>query len=310
MAGADWIPVVRRVLEAAGLAQPETLQHVPEGIGTDVFLAGDAVVRLGTGSDAANFPRTVAVLEAARRTVAVPEVLFSDFSLESFPVRVMVLSFVPGEPMSKLWPKLTDDDRVDLLGQVTQQLARLHRLDPAAVPGAGFASPWWSERVGRIERLLPMARARDDYPRDWVEHMAAYLDEHRDALVSAPPACVLHNDVNWGNVIVHDGRLAALIDFDDALSGPPEEDGWQLVYRSGECEPVVPLERLRELRGLGLGAPGMLERLKLSEIQAALDLLSGELSWVDDATGLAEAKETYETAFLSTFFEDRLAQWL
>jgi hypothetical protein len=72
----------------------------------------------------------------------------------------------------------------------------------------------------------------------------------------------------------------------------------------------VPLERLRELRGLGLGAPGMLERLKLSEIQAALDLLSGELSWVDDATGLAEARETYETAFLSTFFEDRLAQWL
>lgn len=306
--GAEWILLIRRVLEAAGLPQPIRIERVPEGVGTHVYFAGEVVVRLGTGSDAVNFPRTVAILEAARDSVPVPEVLFSSCDLVDFPVRVMVLSYVFGEPMSKLWPGLSDDGRLELLGQVAEALSRLHSLGPVLLDAAGFPAPWWTERIERIELLLTVARRRADFPRRWVEYMAAYVHAHRGKLVAAPAAAVLHNDVNWGNVIVRDGSVAALIDFDDALAGPPEEDWWQLVFRTWESEPPVPLSCVRELPYLALGAPGMLERLKISQIQAVFELLSGELSWVDDETALADARETYETAFMSTFFEDRFAQ--
>jgi aminoglycoside phosphotransferase (APT) family kinase protein len=307
----DWAALVRGVLEAARLPQPAAITRALEGVGTHVFFAGEAVVRLGTGSDAVNFPRTVAILEAARDTVAVPRVLFADLERTSFPFPVVVLAYVPGVPMSHRWAEVSGAERIALLAQVVDQLSRLHRLDPASLgPAADFRSPWWVDRVSRIERLLPVARRRTDFPRRWVDDMAAYVDAHRDSLSAAQPACVLHNDVTWGNIIVHDERVVALIDFDDALAGPPEEDWWQLVFRTWESEPPVPLAIVRELHCLDDAGPEMLERLKISEIQAALELLSGELSWIDDETALAEARETYETAFMSTFFEDRFAQLL
>ena len=140
--------------------------------------------------------------------------------------------------------------------------------------------------------------------------MAAYVEPHRDALLVAQAPGVLHNDVTWRNVIVHDKRVAALIDFEDALAGPPEEDWWQLVFRTWESEPPLSLSRVRELRCFDDVGPGMLERLKISEIQAVLERLSGELSWIEGEAAVADARGTYETTLLSTFFEDRFAQLL
>jgi tRNA A-37 threonylcarbamoyl transferase component Bud32 len=92
-----------------------------------VFFAGEVVVRLGTGSDAVNFPRTAAILEAARDTVAVPRVLFVEPDRASFRFPVVVLSYVPGEPMSQVWAEISDDERIGLLAQVADQLSRLRK---------------------------------------------------------------------------------------------------------------------------------------------------------------------------------------
>jgi hypothetical protein len=103
--------------------------------------------------------------------------------------------------------------------------------------------------------------------------------------------------------------VTALLDFDDALSGPPEEDWWQLAFRSLKAAPPLAPDLLRELAEFDLGADGVLERFKIGEIQNVLDLLTGELSWIEPTTAVAEARETYEEAFTSDRYErllDRL----
>lgn len=47
---------------------------------------------------------------------------------------------------------------------------------------------------------------------------------------------------------------------------------------------------------LGTGSDAAM--FNIGEIQNVLDLLSGRLSWVDAETALADARETYEAAFL------------
>lgn len=303
------VAIVRDVLAAASLPQPTCMERAREGIGNHVYFADDVVVRLGTGSDAAKFPRAVAVMRAAAATVAVPEIIFEDCSCADFPVPVMVLARVPGHTLSQVWPTLKEDDRLELVSAVASQLSRVHRIDPNEVPDAGFSSPWWSDRVSRIERLLVELRPRPRFPDAWFESMARYVADHRDALTTAPPPAVLHNDVNWGNVLVVDDGVSALLDFDDALAGPPEEDWWQLVFRCVEADPPMAPERLRDLPEFDLSAPGTLERFKIGEIESALDLLTGELSWIDPDIAVTEARETYEEAFATDRYErllDRL----
>jgi aminoglycoside phosphotransferase (APT) family kinase protein len=147
------------------------------------------------------FPRSVAMMRAAKPTVRVPEVLFADCSRARFEVPVMVLERVPGTTLKRLWPTLSAGERLDLIADVASQLGRLHAIDPTDVLGAGFTTPWWRERVSRIERLLAELRPHPDFPAAWFDTMARYVDEHRDALTSSPAAAPLHNDVNFGNVL-------------------------------------------------------------------------------------------------------------
>lgn len=308
LCGVDHGRVVLEVLEAAGLPTGVRPQRARDGVGNHVYFAGDFVVRLGTGSDGVKFPRAAAVLRAAKGRVAVPDVVYEDCSGSTFEVPVMVLARVRGQTLSRVWTGLDDAARDRVLEAVAVQLDALHGLRPHDVPAAGFPSPWWSHRVERIERWLVELRPHPSFPTRWFDHMERYFEDHRAALVDAPPACVLHNDVHWGNVLVDAGRVTALLDFDDTLAGPPEEDAWALAFECEECQPTVALERLPALPGFDLTATGALERLRICEIENILELLTGDLTWVDPPTALADARETYAYAFDESHYSRMLAR--
>jgi aminoglycoside phosphotransferase (APT) family kinase protein len=105
-------------------------------------------------------------------------------------------------------------------------LAALHRPAPADAP----ANPW---------RGVPLPARRDTVERH-VACAAGIADASAlralyDACAAAPawtgPPLWIHGDLHPGNVIVHDGRVAAVIDFVDLAAGDPAADlaiGWML----------------------------------------------------------------------------------
>jgi aminoglycoside phosphotransferase (APT) family kinase protein len=309
IAGLDHERLARQVLDAAGLRQPDELVRAPEGVGNHVYLAGDVVVRLGTGSDAPVFPRAIAVLRAARGRVKVPEVIFSDCSQTHFPVPAMVLARVRGEPLSRTWPSMSADDRWRMVEAVAAELAALHTLGPDDVPDAGFASPWWGARVEKIERLMARLRPTAPIPAAWFEVMERHVADNASALVDAPAPCILHNDVNRENVLVAGGEVTALLDFDDAIAEPPEGDAWGLLFAADlHVDPWTELRRLRELPGFDLSVPGVLERFRMAEVENILDLLTGELSWTSPEAAVEDARETYLETFASDGLERLMEQ--
>ena len=128
------------------------------------------------------------------------------------------------------------------------------------------------------QRLLATARVLD---RPWRERIAALAQTLPDRLPARPAPALLHGDLWGGNILVRDGRLAALIDpacyYGDAevdlgmlalfdAPGPdfeesygPLEPGWE------ERRPVYQLfPALLHLRLFGGGYAGMVDRLLLS----------------------------------------------
>jgi aminoglycoside phosphotransferase (APT) family kinase protein len=299
--------VVYPALESAALPRPDLVERAREGIGNHVYFAGDAVVRVGTGTDGAKFPAAVAVLRAAAPVVRVPEVLYADTTCGAVPFPVMVLRRLAGASLSRTWPRLDAARRLAALEQIAHELERLHAIPAAEVPGAGFTEPWWASRVAFIERELARHREAASLPSEWLARMECHLAHNRDALMATPRAGLLHGDVGWSNVLFDGDQLSGLIDFDDTRSGPSEEDAWQLLFRSRlETEPWMPLRRIRELPGFDLSAAGALARYLIHETENILLLLTGTLSWRTPEAAREEAIATYRDAFES----DRIARLL
>jgi aminoglycoside phosphotransferase (APT) family kinase protein len=139
--------------------------------------------------------------------VPVPTPFFLDTSGEIFPRPYLVVEYVEGSVDA------APSNVPDLVAQMATQLAAIHALD-AETHDLSFL-PGGEERPGDLLKAWPAGL-------DW-------LDEGRirAALESAPTLSprnkpvLLHGDFWPGNILWRDGRLAAVVDWEDAAVGDP-----------------------------------------------------------------------------------------
>ena len=154
------------------------------------------------------------------RGLPVPEPLF-----ELEPVDDLGLGYVVGAIAGETLPKRILGDpafqvaRARFPRQVGTMLARLHRIEPAAVPvladvpESGDTLEAWMAYYDRWEEPHPVF----DFAFRW-------LALHRPR---APRRCLVHGDFRIGNLIVAPAGLRALLDCECAHIGDPLEDlGW------------------------------------------------------------------------------------
>jgi aminoglycoside phosphotransferase (APT) family kinase protein len=176
-------------------------------------------------------PEEFAILRAAHAAgVRVPEPLFvcRDGAGPDFFVMPRLPGIAAGHRLSK------DDalvpDRAALARELGANLARLHAVKP---PQASLAF------LGAAPR--DHARATIAAYRHGLDALSACRGEAWPTLEwglawcarNAPeplPPCLLHRDYRTGNYLVHDGRLAAVLDWEFAGWGDAREDlGWMLA---------------------------------------------------------------------------------
>lgn len=70
-----------------------------------------------------------------------------------------------------------------------------------------------------------------------LEQCARYVEEHLAVFLNAQGPCIVHRDYRPGNVIAHEGRVRAIIDFENALGSFPEEDFGQMEMLAWHSHP-------------------------------------------------------------------------
>lgn len=136
----------------------------------------------------------------------------------AFPRLWSVYRWIDGEPAGSTPPA----DRVAFAVDVAAFLAALQRVDASGGPAAGAHS------FGRGGPL----RSFDAHTREAIAKLGAAVDGHGaaavwDAALEATCASApvwVHGDVAANNLLVRDGRLAAVIDFGTAAVGDPACD--------------------------------------------------------------------------------------
>ncbi|HEU5425006.1 MAG TPA: phosphotransferase, partial [Nitrolancea sp.] len=173
-------------------------------------------------------------------------------------------------------------DVADLTGQLAQQLAAIHGIDAARHDLTFLRSA--EEAVAHTLRQAT-ARSADPLERRIRDVLAAGMPPSRNWPV------LLHGDYWPGNALWRHGRLAAIIDWEDAAAGDPLADlansRLELLWACGE--EAMRLFTLRYLALTSIDATA----LPAWDLWAALRPLGRFEDWAPDAAARATLRDRH-----------------
>ncbi|WP_086009105.1 phosphotransferase family protein [Nocardia brevicatena] len=187
--------------------------------------------------------REVALLQAADRAgMRVPAVL-AHRGERAGARGFFVMEKVPGIiPMPHTVSRLIPDAavRADIGRQVAREMARLHSADPIGL-GLDMLGPVPDGAdTGRIEndKWLRAYREVADIPIPVLDLACAWLDHRADAVSGR--VGLVHNDFRIGNLVIQDGSISGVLDWETAhFSDPVADIAWFAQRTSRGRSPLL-----------------------------------------------------------------------
>lgn len=205
------------------------------------------------------------VMTRAAQVVPVPRVLHVGD-------RLAVLEYLPGEPLT---------EHPECLGAAAQALARLSRItfsQPGQMDAGGNIVPWPFDAVGGFMALiLAHAEVRRWLGADRLARLRSVLDKESPRLDDrAQPPCLVHGDYNPSNILIHEGEVSGILDWEYAHSGSPFMDIANLCRTLNDPQHETVREGL--LRGGFDLPPDWRERCLLIDLSSHLEFLTSHRS--------------------------------
>ena len=164
---------------------------------------------------------------APRLPLPVPTPLVSGVPEHGYPWHWSVCPWLPGTTAAVSPP----DDEAATADTLAAFLMALHHPAPVDAPTNEFRGVPLATRAEAFESRL--SRLGDDHTsrqlHDWWVDVAAIPAANVEPVL-------LHGDLHPANLLVHDGRLAAVVDFGDICGGDPATDlavAWMLFGHPG-----------------------------------------------------------------------------
>jgi len=206
---------ISAVLQLAGISQVGKIERILSGGMNQVYIVDDElVIRINDGRDGRTFERESKILKTIKGRVKVPEIVFSDFSQTQMPFDIMVLKRIPGQPLVSEWSTLNDSQRRVYIMRICDELRKLHGLPLGDIRELGEETPWATRVEQYIEECLESASQDEQIDHQIVLFLKEYFSVNKRELQNPCQQVLTHNDIHFGNILVSNGELQALLDFE------------------------------------------------------------------------------------------------
>lgn len=253
---------------------------------------GEYVLRIGSREDAyERLKQETELLRSLAGAIPVPKIYA--FGEEEGLV-YQVQEYLPGEKLYLVWkdlPPTTQESIAAALAQVMQVLhsRALPTFGPVREPRQRYPS-WPEYLVGEFERALgEYARLGIRVAPGFLELAREYFGRHQHVLAGGAPT-LTHADLTLVNILVHQGRISAILDFEYAVYAPKDYEllaiesfclypnDWAEEehehFNAADFARLIPL--LHKYYPALFAVPHLRERVNLYQIYNAV---SSHLSW-------------------------------
>lgn len=218
---------VRHILETYKL--PTSRLQKSSGLVNNVWLTPTHVVRISSGRYRDSYAYESRILQLLPPEVPHPQLLaYGRVGTREW----MIQRRVAGVPLHYIWARLSRPQQRDTIAQLGCALRMLHTL---SLPEELSIPPWLADALttGKTPEnvcsvppahypvLLKAAQHIPYADTSLLNEIDAFIAERLNAFRN-DLAVLLHNDIHFANLIWHDGRLTALIDFEFALLAAPD----------------------------------------------------------------------------------------
>ncbi len=128
---------------------------------------------------------------------------------------------VPGETLEMAWPRLSTEEKKKYACEVAEYIAQL-RTHTAAKPQTVDGAPARDGLINTYEKLMWVTEDKEA----WWASVADYFPSETQAwredfkarypVRTGRPYVLTHSDLNTSNIMVHDGRVSGIIDWEHA----------------------------------------------------------------------------------------------
>jgi aminoglycoside phosphotransferase (APT) family kinase protein len=142
----------------------------------------------------------------------------------------LVVRRLPGIPLSRAWPEMSEEERRRAVGQIASRLRAVHetrcpQLDGLHdVPQLLDPAPTGGEAVARLLAALERAAALDHVDPAVIADAIDLVEATADALDPFDAPTIVHGDLSFENILWDGHGITALLDFEYARPGPPDLD--------------------------------------------------------------------------------------
>lgn len=189
---------------------------------------GDTVTKYTThnhGMGANDVPNEALALRfvKAQTSIPVPDVISSDWDR-------ITMEYIDGQTLKEAWPALTPDQRSGILAQLAGYLAQLRALSGVhlgRLDGQGVILPSMLMRSGGPFSTVAELHNWLVRPPMHLQAESMYWHQITTQLGADCPIVFTHADIAARNIMVRDGRIVAIIDWEFAGWYP---EYWEYVF--------------------------------------------------------------------------------
>jgi aminoglycoside phosphotransferase (APT) family kinase protein len=302
---------VRSVLKTLGWPKPRQLKRLRGGVVNPAYLINDeAIIRFNSRDlEQRKFLREKLCYDRAPLGILTPKVLHYLENHPDFESEILVTEKLPGRRISDDWPRMETDLKKTLAREAAAALAQLHattfeKFGSIENPSDQFTT--WTDAVKyELEKALRLSFETKMISKDLEGEVRTAFENVKPLLNEVTVPHLVHGDFHFGNLLWHEGHLAAVIDFEWALAGDPLMDfrNRTNLYDSAHgSEELVEAEYTR-ITGEHRSSP----RVTLYKLINKLELLSisaqhwlGKVSWAETNHSQIERGFQQALAKLST----------
>lgn len=189
---------------------------------------GDTITKYTTfpdGMGANDHPNEALALHFIKThtTIPVPEVISSDWDR-------ITMKYIEGQTLQQAWPVLTPDQRSNILAQLSDYIAQMRALRGiylGRLDGQGVVVPSIITRSGGPFSTLTEFHDWLVKPPKRLQSQSMYWHQITTQLGADYPIVFTHGDIASRNIIISEGRIVALLDWEYAGWYP---EYWEYVF--------------------------------------------------------------------------------
>jgi aminoglycoside phosphotransferase (APT) family kinase protein len=196
----------------------------------------------------------------------------------------LIADYMEGSELFGVLKELTDDQSLILGKNIARFLTNLHSITDTCydvghyIPTVPRFEGSWKEGHLEYVKMLRTSLSDEHIGERVISSAFDYIDENIDSLEYQAGAKLLHNDFHPKNIIIQDGKLSGVIDWECSQYGEADFElahllHWCIYPPEEGCQFELLLKSLIETLGIVEEIPNLAKRLTIYQLEHELNQL-------------------------------------